>query len=388
MRDSEVKGALSWKRVSNSEFLAGNASPVFSPDSKFVAFLSMRRTNFESDRYRISIYDIEQDRLHALTEDIDIAFQSILWSMEDGKYIIYACGGFLASTRLFRLELNVSDMKVANVEIMVGDESRADIHLVGSYLYYLESSLIKPIEMKRLPLSKVAQVFNSFKFEKPSAEGEHSLTWLDRPDVVQEVYCPSAKFTNGDITMPHVTQFYFSGAQDEMVHAWYMAPVLKDMDFDTPIYTPLSAQVKDNDKKIPLLVIIHGGPQGAILNNWNYRWNLSTFASQGYAVVAINFHGSSTFGEKFLDSINLDWGGKPFEDIMKGTDFILKQFNYLDANLIGALGASYGGYMINWINGHSDRYKCLVNHDGVFSLTSQYYTTEELWFPGKLHIFI
>ena len=131
-------------------------------------------------------------------------------------------------------------------------------------------------------------------------------------------------------------------------------------------------------------MIIHGGPQGAILNNWNYRWNLSTFASKGYGVIAINFHGSTTFGEKFTDSINRDWGGKPFDDIMKGTDFILKQYSYLDPNRVGALGASYGGYMINWINGHSDRYKCLVNHDGVFSLTSQYYTTEELWFPGKL----
>lgn len=380
----EKKDALTWKYISNAELQAGNANPLFSPDNKYLAFLSMHRSTFESDRYRISLYDIEQETLTVLTEDIDIAFQSLCWHVEeDGSYVLYAGGGYLAATRLFRLTVDVHGKKIASIEVMEGDESRADIHIVHGYLMYLESSLIKPSEMKRLPLTKVKQVFKTFEFNKPNIVGEVPVCTLDRPDVIQDIYCPNPKFTNGDLVMPEVQQFYFEGANGDMVHCWYMTPVLVAEDFDQQSYYALKFETAVQTKTVPLAVIIHGGPQGAILNNWNYRWNMATFASQGYAVVAFNFHGSTTFGEKFLDSINNDWGGKPFEDIMKGTDFILKQFSYLDPTRVAALGASYGGYMINWINGHTDRYKCLVNHDGVFSLTSQYYTTEELWFPGK-----
>jgi dipeptidyl aminopeptidase/acylaminoacyl peptidase len=135
------------------------------------------------------------------------------------------------------------------------------------------------------------------------------------------------------------------------------------------------------DGSVPLLVVIHGGPQSAMLNHFNYRWNLATMASQGYGVLAVNFHGSTGFGARFCDSIRNDWGGKPLEDILRGTDLVLEKFPYLSAERTAALGASYGGYMVNWINGHSDRFRCLVNHDGVFSLRSQYFTNDELWFP-------
>lgn len=121
-----------------------------------------------------------------------------------------------------------------------------------------------------------------------------------------------------------------------------------------------------------------------MLNAWNYRWNLSAFASGEYAVVAVNFHGSSSFGEAFCDSINRDWGGKPYEDIMRGLDFVLQTYPYLNPDRVAALGASYGGYMMNWINGHTDRFRCLVNHAGIFSLRSLYFNTEELFFPGTL----
>ena len=127
--------------------------------------------------------------------------------------------------------------------------------------------------------------------------------------------------------------------------------------------------------------MIHGGPQSATSDTFHYRWNLQAFAGAGYAVVAVNPHGSVGFGQKFTDSISGDWGGKPFEDLMKGLDYALKTFPWLDGNRVAGLGASYGGWMVNWINGHTDRFKCLVNHDGGFDEYASYFSTEELWFP-------
>lgn len=159
-------------------------------------------------------------------------------------------------------------------------------------------------------------------------------------------------------------EFYFTGALNERVHAWILKPVG---------FT--------DGRKYPVAFIIHGGPQGSVEDHFHYRWNLQTFAGAGYAVVSVNFHGSTGFGQAFTDSISGDWGGKPFEDLMKGLDHSLASYRWLDPDRVAALGASYGGWMINWINGHTDRFKCLVNHDGGFDEFANYFTTDELWFP-------
>ena len=131
---------------------------------------------------------------------------------------------------------------------------------------------------------------------------------------------------------------------------------------------------------VPLLVVIHGGPQVALMNMWNARWNVGAMAARGFGVLAVNYHGSSGFGQKFCDSIRRDWGGAPYEDIMLGLDFILKAYPYLDTTRVAAAGGSYGGYMVNWINGHTDRFKCLIYHAGPFSLKNMFFHTEELFF--------
>jgi dipeptidyl aminopeptidase/acylaminoacyl peptidase len=136
----------------------------------------------------------------------------------------------------------------------------------------------------------------------------------------------------------------------------------------------------DPNKKYPGLMLIHGGPQGSWTDSWFYRWNAELFASYGYVVMMTNFHGSIGYGQPFTAEISGDWGGAPYEDLMKATDY-LAGLPYVDKNRIGAAGASYGGYMINWIEGHTDRFKVLVSHDGVFDLRSMYGETEELWFP-------
>jgi dipeptidyl aminopeptidase/acylaminoacyl peptidase len=124
---------------------------------------------------------------------------------------------------------------------------------------------------------------------------------------------------------------------------------------------------------------VHGGPQGAWLDNWHARWNYQMFAARGYVVAAVNFHGSTGYGQRFTDAISRHWGDYPFEDLMKGLDAVAR-LPYVDSTRIGAAGASYGGYMIFWLAGHTDRFKVLVAHDGVFNPLSMYGSTEELWF--------
>ena len=137
----------------------------------------------------------------------------------------------------------------------------------------------------------------------------------------------------------------------------------------------------DASKKYPVVFMIHGGPQGSFNDAWSFRWNPRVFASQGYAVVSIDFHGSTGYGQAFTDSINRDWGGKPLEDLKLGLEAALATHPQLDGTRACALGASYGGYMMNWIQGQwPDRFKCLVNHDGVFDNRMMGYATEELWF--------
>ena len=141
-----------------------------------------------------------------------------------------------------------------------------------------------------------------------------------------------------------------------------------------------AAEFSSPNKKYPLKFLIHGGPQGAWGNNWSYRWNPELFAANGYVVVMINPRGSTGYGQAFTDAVSGDWGGKPYEDLMKGLDYVEKTYPFIDKTREAALGASYGGYMANWILGHTDRFKCIVSHDGVFNTESAYGTTEELWF--------
>jgi dipeptidyl aminopeptidase/acylaminoacyl peptidase len=137
----------------------------------------------------------------------------------------------------------------------------------------------------------------------------------------------------------------------------------------------------NEQERYPVKFLIHGGPQGQWGDEWSYRWNAELFAADGYVVIMINPRGSTGYGQKFIDEINGDWGGKPYVDLMKGLDYAEQKFSFIDKNRECALGASYGGYMINWLLGHTTRFKCLVSHDGMFNTESAYGSTEELWFP-------
>ena len=164
-------------------------------------------------------------------------------------------------------------------------------------------------------------------------------------------------------------QFSFPGWNGETVYGWVTKPV----DFDPA-------------KKYPVAFLIHGGPQGSFGDQFHFRWNPQTYAGAGWATIMIDFHGSTGYGQAFTDSIAGDWGGKPLEDLQKGLAFAIEQYAWLDGERVCALGASYGGFMINWIAGNwPERFRCLVNHDGIFDQRIMYYATEELWFPEWEH---
>jgi dipeptidyl aminopeptidase/acylaminoacyl peptidase len=163
--------------------------------------------------------------------------------------------------------------------------------------------------------------------------------------------------------MSAIEPFWFPGANGDKVEGILVKP---------PNF--------DASKKYPVKFLVHGGPQGAWGDDWSYRWNPELFAADGYVVIMINFHGSTGYGQKFIDAINGDWGGAPFEDLMKGLDYAEKTYPFIDKDRECALGASYGGYMANWVLGHTNRFKCIVSHDGMFNTFSAWGTTEELWF--------
>jgi dipeptidyl aminopeptidase/acylaminoacyl peptidase len=165
------------------------------------------------------------------------------------------------------------------------------------------------------------------------------------------------------VAMSALESFWFTGAKGDKVQGFLVKP---------PNF--------DASKKYPVKFLIHGGPQGAWGDDWSYRWNPELFAANGYVVIMINFHGSTGYGQKFVESISGDWGGAPFEDLMKGLDYAEKTYPFIDKDRECALGASYGGYMANWVLGHTDRFKCIVSHDGMFNAESAWGTTEELWF--------
>jgi len=197
-------------------------------------------------------------------------------------------------------------------------------------------------------------------------------TGIYRAGFADPAHIPLTHFNDAllsQVAMSPLEPFWFTGAHGDKVEGFLVKPP----NFDAA-------------KKYPVKFLIHGGPQGAWGDDWSYRWNPELFASpttatpSGYVIVMINFHGSTGYGQRFIDAINGDWGGAPFEDLMKGLDYAEQTYPFIDKDRECALGASYGGYMANWVLGHTDRFKCIVTHDGMFNAESAWGETEELWF--------
>ena len=309
---------------------AWDTMPSFSPDGKTLAYLAMTRPTYESDRFRIVLRNGPEGTERVLTEDWDRSVVGFCWA-PDGR-TIYATAGNLGHTSLFAVEVAGGAVRTVVKEGAIGSVSAAD-----DRIYFEMASFKSPVELYAVNSSgSIVRTITQINAEKLAAA-----------------------------RMGDFEQFSFAGWNNERVYGFVVKPV----DFDPA-------------RKYPVAFLIHGGPQGSFSNGFSYRWNPQTYAGAGYAAVMVDFHGSTGYGQAFTDSIRGNWGSRPFEDLQKGLAAALEKYPWLDGERVGALGASYGGYMINWIAGNwPDRFKCLVNHDGLFDTNLGFYATEELWFP-------
>ena len=313
---------------------AWDTTPAFSPDGKTLAYMAMQRPGYESDRFRIVLRPWPNGQKRVLTEKWDYSPRNILWA-RNGK-TIYTTASNRGQVSLFAI-----DVKSGTAKILVEEGTVRSPQLAGTRIIFGRDYLKSPVELYSI---------------KSSGKNQRQITHINAEKV--------AAARMGDYE-----QFTFKGWNDESVSCY----VVKPIDFDAT-------------KKYPVAFLIHGGPQGSFGNDFHYRWNPQAYAGAGYAAVMVDFHGSVGYGQKFTDSIRGDWGGKPLEDLQKGLAAALARYPWMDGEHVGALGASFGGYMINWIAGNwPDRFKCLVNHDGNLDERMAYYATEELWFPEWDH---
>ncbi len=318
---------------------AWDTAPSFSPDGRTLAYLAMERPGFEADRYRIVLRSWPDGPTRVLTQAWDRSPGSLTWS-SDGK-TIYAAADNLGQHSLFAI-----DVATGNARVVVKDGYVTSLALVAGAkgadrIVYGLDTLLSPVELF-------------------SVRGDGS-------DVRRLTNINGEKVAAARMGKPE--QFTFEGANGDTVYAYVVTPA----DFDPA-------------KKYPVAFIVHGGPQGSMGNHFHYRWNPQVYAGAGYAAVFVDFHGSTGYGQAFTDAIRGDWGGKPLVDLQKGLAAAIAKYPWLDGDRVAALGASYGGYMINWIAGNwPDRFRALVTHDGNLDERFAYFATEELWFPEWEH---
>jgi dipeptidyl aminopeptidase/acylaminoacyl peptidase len=317
-----------------------DVSPVFTPDGKYIIYRSQATGGFESDRWRIMRYDRSTGQSVELTRGFDQYADEIVLS-NDGR-TVYFSGGLNGESPIFSVPVEPDfRQRIATfVKPVVNNVAASSLNVTpdGRTLVFVRSSMASPAEIVRA-----------------STDGS-GLTALTH---VNDQYMPA-------FGLKQAEDVNWKGAMNQAVHGW----VLKPANFDP-------------SRKYPLIVLIHGGPQGAWSNNWGYRWNPQIFANQGYVIFMPNPRGSTGYGQQFVNDVSGDWGGRAYTDIMNGVATVIKN-PYIDKNRIGAAGASYGGYMVDWILGHNNdprfKFKALVSHAGVYNLESMASATEELWF--------
>ena len=313
---------------------ASDSTPRYSPDGKYIAYLAQVRPGYESDRFRLMLYDRATGQRRSLTENFDRWVGGFVWAPDSSR--IYFVAENKGEQPIYQVGVNGGEVR----RLERGTNDDLTITSDGKALLFTRMSGRAPNEIYSAGLANNTRV-----------GAARQLTHVN-----DAVLSP--------IDMPAMQSFWFTGADKSRVQGF----LLKPPNFDA-------------GKKYPVKFLIHGGPQGAWDDAWSYRWNPELFAAGGYVVVMINFHGSTGYGQNFIDAINGDWGGRPYVDLMRGLDYVERTYPFVDKDRVCALGASYGGYMINWILGHTTRFKCLVSHDGTFNTESAYGTTEELWFP-------
>jgi len=328
LADAKKGNVTPIKLISKSK--GNDCQPVYSPDGRYIAFTSMARAGFEADKKSIMLFNRQTGELRNVTEKIDISAGQIVWS-PDSKYIFFEAANQINNS-IYRFNVvtgeNLLFLKEhVNTELAISKD--------GQTLYFKQQKSSQPYEIFSM---------------KTNGGGVKQLTFVNKEMLSQ-------------LEFNEVETFWSDGAEGAKVQSILVKP---------PFF--------DANKKYPMIFLIHGGPQGHWTDDFHYRWNSQLFASKGYVVVACNPRGSQGYGQKFCDEISRDWGGKVYTDLMNAVDYATANYKFVDGKNIFAAGASYGGYMINFIEGQNTKFNALVSHDGVFNFESMYGSTEEIWF--------
>ena len=343
---------------------ASDSTPLYAPDGRYIAYRAQQRPGYESDRFDLMLYDRNTGAKRKMLVGPDRSVGTFTWSPDSSKIFYVETDDeaqqkgqkMVWSVNFGEGSIQIRDSKTGsavsrvevNERVTRGFDDDLALSPDGKSLLFTQNSISSPIEIHKVSLPK--------KIDPYDLPKDEPLTHFNDALLLE-------------ILMSPLESFWFVGAHGDKVQGFLVKPP----NFDAA-------------KKYPVKFLIHGGPEGAWGDDWTYRWNAELFAAPtsatpgGYVVIMINFHGSTGYGQKFIDAINGDWGGAPFEDLMKGLDYAEEHYPFIDKDRECALGASYGGYMANWVLGHTDRFKCIVSHDGMFNAESAWGTTEELWF--------
>ncbi len=322
---------------------AWDTEPVFTPDGKTLCYLAMDRPGFEADRFHIELMDWATGasrRIDFVYDGLDLTPHGLKFS-SNGK-TVYASASYLGQRSIFKL-----DVKSGQVTLLKKMGRNGRLNLLNGRILYAHQDLNMPTELFTM---------------KANGQDIRQITDFNGEKLAQTL-------------MGAPEQITFQGWNDETVYAYIVKP------YDWTEEKAAAGQ------KWPVTFLVHGGPQGSFGNDFHYRWNPQTYVGAGFATIAVDFHGSTGYGQEFTDAISGHWGDRPLEDLEKGLAAALRTYGWMDSDRIVAAGASYGGYMINWMHGQefSRNFKAFVNHDGNLDERMAYYDTEELWFPEWEH---
>jgi dipeptidyl aminopeptidase/acylaminoacyl peptidase len=331
------------KPVKISTSPGGDFNPAYSPDGKYIAWRSQARPGYESDKFRLMLYDRPAKTTKDLLPKFDNWVDEFAWTV-DSQYIYFVSG-------------SEGEAPLSSVGVSDGD-----LHTFTKGAGEWSSIHTLPLldhgrELIVASLMRVDRPTEVFVEDLDQAAGEHKAKYSPQP----LSHLNDALLSQLDL--PKMESFWFTAKDGVKIQGFVIRP---------PGF--------EASKKYPVKFLIHGGPQGGWGDSWSYRWNAELFAANGYVVVMINPRGSTGYGQAFVDGVNGDWGGKPYSDLMTGLDYAEQHYPFIDKTRECALGASYGGYMANWVLGHTDRFKCVVSHDGMFNAESAFGSTEEDWF--------
>jgi dipeptidyl aminopeptidase/acylaminoacyl peptidase len=342
------------KPVKVSTSPGGDMSPAYSPDGKYLAWRSQARAGYEGDRFQLVVYDREKRTITDLLPNLKTWVDEFAWGAQ--SLIIYYTSATEGESPLYSVAVDLVQMGLgSHTRQFTSTGEYGNLHVMdhGRSIIATRQLISSPGDVFRLDEVKITKIDksdpNMLKMQLLKSEPQ-PITHLNDSLLSR-------------LDLPKMESFWFTASDGTKEQGFLIRP---------PAFDP--------NKKYPVKFLIHGGPQGAWGDSWSYRWNAELFAANGYVVIMINPGGSTGYGQAFVDRVNGDWGGKPFTDLMTGLTYAEQHYPFIDKSRECALGASYGGYMANWVLGHTNRFKCIVSHDGVFDAESAFGTTEEDWF--------